>query len=481
MLKRNILEIDLYMTKQNDTNKMAVMPVPKLLISMGAPMMLSMLTQAFYNVVDTFFVSHIPDTADVVNMGDKAINALTLAFPIQMLIICLGVGTGVGTGAALAMHFGRGDRENANKTAGNATFITLCYYAAILCFGIFGTNAFIHSQTKDPVIAGLGVSYLSIIACFSLGSLGFMSLEKKVLAMGRAKLGMTGQMLGALTNIVLDPVMIYGLGPFPRLGVVGAAVATVTGQFVSLILTSVFYFRDTRFIDHGLRYLRPSAPIVKRIYQVGLPAVIMQALTSVMSYGMNLILVALSESAVTAFGLYFKLQSFIFMPAFGMSNGLVPTMSYNYGARNRQRIADSIKYGLLYVGAIMLAGLLLIQLCAPSIVGIFTLSEESKRLSVLALRTASMGFLFAAVGIVLSGVCQALGNGTYSLIVSCIRLLVVILPLAYFLSKLDGGVNLVWIAFPVADFVSMIAAILLSRHLYHQKVGHWDESPVTVS
>ena len=316
------------MQKTVQTNKMAVMPIPTLLISMGAPMMLSMLTQAFYNVVDTFFVSHIPDTAAVSHMGDKAINALTLAFPIQMLITCLGVGTGVGTGAALAMYFGRGDRERADKTAGNATLITFCYYAAILLFGIFGAHAFIHSQTTDPVIAKLGVTYLRIISVLSFGCLGFMSLEKKVLAMGRARLGMTGQLLGALTNIILDPVLIYGKGPFPVMGVAGAAYATVIGQFLSLIFTAYFYFSDSSFIDHGLQYLKPDAQIIRRIYQVGLPAVIMQALTSVMSYGMNLILVTISESAVTAFGLYFKLQSFIFMPAFGMSNGIVPTMSY---------------------------------------------------------------------------------------------------------------------------------------------------------
>ena len=462
------------MQKTVQTNKMAVMPIPTLLISMGAPMMLSMLTQAFYNVVDTFFVSHIPDTAAVSHMGDKAINALTLAFPIQMLITCLGVGTGVGTGAALAMYFGRGDRERADKTAGNATLITFCYYAAILLFGIFGAHAFIHSQTTDPVIAKLGVTYLRIISVLSFGCLGFMSLEKKVLAMGRSRLGMTGQLLGALTNIILDPVLIYGKGPFPVMGVAGAAYATVIGQFLSLIFTAYFYFSDSSFIDHGLQYLKPDAQIIRRIYQVGLPAVIMQALTSVMSYGMNLILVTISESAVTAFGLYFKLQSFIFMPAFGMSNGIVPTMSYNYGARNRQRIADCIKYGLLYIGAIMLTGMILIHLFAPNIVSVFSLTAESKRLSILALKTASLGFLFAAVGIVLSGVCQALGNGTYSLIFSCVRLLVVVLPLAYYLSRLDNGADLVWRAFPVADFVSMLVAIVLARHLYIKRVSEWE-------
>ena len=463
------------MKNQAETNKMATMPIPKLLINMGAPMMLSMLGQAFYNVVDTFFVSHIPDTAEVAHMGDKAINALTLAFPIQMLIICLGVGTGVGTGAALAMYFGRKDREKANQTAGNAIFITLCYYLAILCFGIFGTRAFIYSQTNDAIVAEMGVHYLRIITVLSIGSLGFMSMEKKVLAMGRARLGMCGQLLGALTNIALDPLLIYGLGPFPILGVVGAAYATVIGQIVSLMLTSVFYFSDTRFIDHSLSYIRPRAQIIKRIYQVGLPAVVMQSLTSVMSYFMNLILGAISESAVTAFGLYFKLQSFIFMPVFGMANGMIPSMSYNYGARSKQRITDCIKYGLIYIGAIMMIGLILIQLFAPSIVSLFSLADESKRLSILALKTASLGFVFAAGGIVLSGACQALGKGTYSLVISIVRLMIVILPLAYFLSRLDNGVNLVWYAFPVSDIASTTAAIFFTRRLYRECLSGWDQ------
>ena len=469
------------MEKQTSDNKMATMPIPILLISMGAPMMLSMFTQAFYNVVDTFFVSRIPDTAAVAHMGDKAINALTLAYPVQMLIICIGVGTGAGTSAALAMHLGKGDRESASYTAGNATFMSICYYIGILFFGIFGTTAFIHSQTSDPVISQMAVTYLRIVSIVSFGSLGFMSLEKKVLAMGRSKLAMTGQLLGALTNIFLDPVLIFGLGPFPRLGIAGAAWATVIGQIFSYLFTLGFYEYDRKFIDHGLRYLRPKKAILKRIYQVGLPVVIMQSLTSVMSYGMNLILGAISESAVTAFGLYFKLQSFFFMPAIGMSNGVVPVMSFNVGARNRKRVSDSIKYALLYVGGIMLTGMALIQLFAPNLVNLFNLADESKRLGILALRIASVGFIFAAVGIVLSGVCQAFGNGACTLISSCVRLLIVLLPLAYFLAHLDGGENLVWYAFPASDFLSMLVALVLTRNLYHRSVADWDNPQAMAS
>ena len=462
------------------TTKLGTMPIPKLLINMGAPMMLSMFCQAFYNVVDTFFVSRIPDTESVADMGDKAINALTLAFPIQMLIICLGVGTAVGTTSSLAMYFGKRDRERANKTAGNSFFIYICYYLALLLFGIFGSRPFILSQTSDPVISAMGIQYLSIVTILSFGCLGFMDLEKKMLAMGHSKLAMTGQLTGALINIGLDPVLIFGPGPFPEMGVLGAAYATVIGQIASFILLGIFYFRDHRQLDHGLRYLRPCKPIIARIYKVGLPTVIMQSLTSVMSYGMNLILGALSESAVTAFGVYFKLQSFIFMPAFGMMNGVVPTVSYNYGAANKKRIEDTIRYGLLYVGIIMAVGIVIIQMFTSDIVQIFSLSPESKRLTILALRIVSCGFMFAAGGIVLSGVCQGLGNGTISLIIAIIRLIVVVLPCAYLLSRLPGGVDIVWIAFPIADLLSTIVAIFLTKRLYHDKCGSFADRPVAV-
>ncbi len=459
------------MSEITKSNKLETMPIRKLLINMGAPMMLSMFGQALYNIVDTFFVSRIPDTADVINMGDKAINALTLAFPIQMLVICLGVGTGVGTSSALAMYFGRKDRKMANKTAGNSLLITSVYVLIMLLFGIFGAHAFIRSQTSDPVVIELGSEYLSIVTILAFGSLGFMDLEKKVLAMGHSKLAMTGQLLGAMTNIVLDPMLIYGIGPFPTLGVIGAAYATVIGQIVSYILTASFYFRDSRQIDHGIRYLRPDLTVIRRIYKVGFPAIVMQGLSSVMSYGMNLILGSISEAAVTAFGVLFKLQSFIFMPAFGMMNGVTPTISFNYGAKNKNRIKETIKYGMIYVGAIMAVGVLIIQLFAPAIVSIFTLSAEAERLSVLALRITSCGYIFASGGIVLSGACQGMGNGVYSLIFSIIRLLIVVLPLGYLLSKLPNGENFVWAAFPAADIASTTASIFMTRKLYRQRTA----------
>ena len=291
-------------------NKMAEMPVNSLLLNMGAPMMISMLGQALYNVVDTFFVSHIPDTAQIADMGDKAINALTLAFPIQMLIMALGVGTGVGINAMIAKSLGRGDREQASRTAGNAIFAALCYFVLIFLFGLTASKVFIGTQTVDPVIAEMGTTYLRIITIFSFGTLGYMCLEKIVMGTGKTTITMLCQLAGAVTNIILDPVMIYGLLGCPAMGVAGAAWATVIGQFVSLIVIAVIYFKKGVGIETSLRYLRPEQRTLAGIYSIGLPAIVMQILTPIMSYALNLILGAVSVSAVTAYGVYYKLQNF---------------------------------------------------------------------------------------------------------------------------------------------------------------------------
>lgn len=326
-------------------NKMAEMPINKLLLNMGAPMMISMLGQALYNVVDTFFVSHIPDTAQVTAMGDKAINALTLAFPVQMLIIALGVGTGVGINALVAKSLGCGDKEQANRTAGNAILVTLCYFVLIFVFGLAFSRAFIASQTADAVIADMGTTYLRIITVFSFGSLGYMCLEKIVMATGKTTITMICQLAGALTNIILDPVMIYGLLGCPAMGIAGAACATVIGQFVSLAVIAVAYFKKGVGIDTGIRYLAPHRRTLQKMFAIGLPAIIMQILTPIMSYAMNLILGTISVSAVTAYGVYYKLQNFIFMPGYGLNNALIPIISYNYGAGKKTRVSQAIRWG----------------------------------------------------------------------------------------------------------------------------------------
>ncbi len=448
-------------------DKMAEMPIRNLLLNMSAPMMISMLGQALYNVVDTFFVSHIPNTAQIADMGDKAINALTLAFPIQMLIMALGVGTGVGINAMIAKNLGRGNREQASRTAGNAIFVTLCYFVLIFLFGLTSVKAFIHSQTTDMVIAEMGTTYLRIITVFSLGTLGYMCLEKIVMGTGKTTITMICQLAGAMTNIILDPIMIYGLLGCPAMGVAGAAWATVIGQFVSLIVIATVYFKKGVGIESNIRYLKPERQTLGSIYSIGLPAIVMQILTPIMSYTLNLILGAISVSAVTAYGVYYKLQNFIFMPGYGLNNASIPIISYNFGARNKQRVSQTVRYGLIYVSVIMI-GIALSQLFARQIVGIFSVTEESHQLCVLALRIITCGFFFAGANIILQGVCQALGKGIYSLVISLLRFIVLVLPMAWALSLTENAASLVWLSLPVAEAGACVAAILLTRKIYRK-------------
>jgi multidrug efflux pump len=462
-MNANMKETDIMMATEMKQNKMGIMPIPKLLLNMGLPMMISMLGQALYNVVDTFFVSHMPDTAGIEDIGDKAINALTLAYPVQMLIIAFGVGTGVGINALLSRTLGEGNKEKASKIAGNAITISLIYFAVTALFGILGAKAFILSQTRDTVIVQMGTTYLQIVTIFSLGTIGYMCIEKVVMATGNTVATMIGQLSGAVANIILDPIMIYGLLGCPVLGVAGAAWATVIGQFVSLIVIIVFLIHDDKEIRLGLRFLLLEKNIVRNIFSIGLPAIIMQILVPVMSYVMNLILGTISVSAVTAYGVYYKLQNFIFMPAYGLNNASIPIISFNYGAQMKKRISDAVRYGLYYVTAIMLLGFLLLQIFAKQIVGVFSIADESAQLCILSLHIITCGFFFAGINIILQGVCQAMGKGTYSLIISLLRFLIVALPLAYIFSLLQSGSTYVWAALPIAEGIACIAAVILSK------------------
>ncbi|MGM9537341.1 MAG: MATE family efflux transporter [Candidatus Onthomonas sp.] len=462
-------------SQQSQRNKMGVVPVPRLLLSMGAPMMLSMIVQALYNVVDSLFVSHIPDTDLILNAGDKAVNALTLAFPIQMLIMAFCVGTGVGVNAALSRSLGMGDRKTASRIAGNAVFLSICYYLAALLFGIFGTRPYILSQTTDPVVAEFAVSYLSIVTICSFGSIWYMCFEKLLQATGRTTAAMIGQLVGALTNLILDPVLIFGWLGLPAMGVAGAAAATVIGQCASFVTVLTLHLKQNTEITNALSGLRPDGAIIRRIYSVGAPAIVMQALTSVMTYGMNLILGGISAAAVTAYGVYYKLQNFIFMPAFGLNNASVPIISYNYGAKSRIRIRSAIRSGLIFVSVIMLAGILLLQCLAQPIVGCFAVSEESAQFCVTALHIITLGFLFAGANIILQGVCQALGNGLYSLVISLLRMIVVPLPLAALLSGLPEAGTVVWWAFPAAEATACVAAVILTIHIYRKRAAALDD------
>lgn len=448
---------------------MGTVPVPKLMISMATPMMLSMLVQALYNIVDSLYVSYIPDAAGIVDAGDKAVAALTLAFPVQLLIVALCVGTGVGINAALSRSLGQGDRKLASKIAGNAVVLSLVYFVLILCFGLFAVEGYIHSQTSDLITAQFGVSYLRIITVCSLGMAGYMCFEKLLQSTGKSVSSMIGQLVGSVTNIILDPIFIFGWFGIPAMGVAGAAIATVIGQFASCIAAMALHLWKNTELDKRPAMMKPDLRIIGRIYVVGGPAIAMQALTSVMTYGINLILGAISESAITAYGIYFKLQSFIFMPSFGLNNACVPIISFNYGARQKKRIRQAIFSGLGIVSIIMAAGTVLLQCFSAQVVGWFDVSAEATKLSIQALRIITLGFLFAGINIILQGTCQALGNGVYSLIISLLRMIVVALPAAWLLSRLPNAENMVWLAFPTAEAVACAAAAALTVSIYRSR------------
>ncbi|MGN0254496.1 MAG: MATE family efflux transporter [Chordicoccus sp.] len=450
--------------------RMETMPIPKLVISMGLPMMISMLGQALYNVVDTFYVSRIPDTAAMPNAGETAINALTLAFPVQMLIMALGVGTGMGVNAQVSRLLGKKRRREAENAAGNALTVYFVYFLAMLLFGIFGSAAFIKSQTADAMTADLGTIYVRIISVGSLGTLGYMCLEKATIATGRTKVTMLAQSAGALTNIVLDPVLIYGWLGLPAMGVRGAALATVVGQFISLIWIGTFYVGRHRILAIRKSDLMPKRRLLSGLFRIAVPAIAMQILVPAMSYGMNRILGGIREAAVTAYGIYYKLQNFIFMPAYGLNNASIPILSFNYGAGHRERISRAIRWALLYVTAIMVAGILLLSLRTDAIVSLFAVSETTLNLCRTALRIIVWGFPAAGINLILQGVCQALGNGKNSLVISLVRLILIPLPAAAALSFLPAAEFLVWLSIPLGEWTACVVAIILTKRLYQKTV-----------
>lgn len=442
---------------ESTQNRMGAAPVPKLLLAMGLPMIVSMMLQAFYNIVDSYFVSAMPDTAEIAHMGDYAVGALTLAFPIQMLMVAIGVGTGVGINALLARSLGEGDRGKASRISGNAVFLGLCTYAVFLLFGLFGVKPYIASQTSDPIILEMGCSYLRICCVLSFGIMLYMIYEKLLQAT-------IAQVAGALTNIVLDPIMIFGRLGCPAMGVAGAAYATVIGQIVSAALDLVFHtIYNKRDFDTHLRFLRPRKHIIWEIYTVGLPAILMQALMSFMTYGVNIIFSGVSTAAVTAYGMYYKIQQFVFFAAFGMNNAIIPLVGFNFGMQDKKRIDQGIRYGIGYTLVIMLTGMVGLQLFGRPLIDMFPLSDETRRLCVLAIRIITPGYLFAGANIAYQGIFQALGAGVHSLVLSLIRLIVVALPLAWVFTKLPRADTLIWTAFPAAEAAALAAALVLMR------------------
>ena len=453
------------MEEKQITNKMGIEPVGSLILKMGIPMILSMMLQAFYNIVDSYFVSSME------GVGDAAVNALTLAFPIQALMVALAIGTGVGVNSLLSKFLGMGDRKTASRIAGNAVFLSVCTYILFLIFGLFFVDAYISSQTSDPIIQEMGCSYLKICTVLSFGSVIYMIYEKLLQGTGKTVLSTIAQVSGAITNIILDPIMIFGMFGCPALGIAGAAYATVIGQVVSLVLGMIFHHTKNKEIETKAEYLVPDKEIITAIYRVGIPAIIMQALMSVMTYCINIILVRVSGSVVTAYGIYFKIQQFVFFAAFGLNNAIIPIVAFNYGMRDRARIFKAIRCGLLYNAIIMLAGAILLQVFGKQIIGIFDVSTEVKELSIQAVRIVTLGYIFVGANVIFQGIFQALGEGIKSLVISAIRLIIVVLPLAYFFTTLPNAQNIVWAAFPIAEACGLVVSILFMSRVSKNKLS----------
>ncbi|MDY4444282.1 MAG: MATE family efflux transporter [Butyricicoccus sp.] len=436
-------------------NKMGVMPVNKLLITMALPMIISMLVQAMYNIVDSIFVSRI---------CEDALTAVSLAFPMQNLMIAVASGTGVGMNALLSRSLGEKNQEGANAAAKHGIFLALCSYLVFLLFGLIACGFFFRTQTDSTVIIRYGETYLSICCICSIGIFMQMNFERILQATGRTFYSMITQTVGAVINIILDPILIFGMFGMPEMGIAGAAVATVFGQIVASLLAIFFNIRFNTDVSLNFRGFRPQGRIIRQIYSVGIPSILMMSISSVMVYGMNRILLAFTSTATAVFGVYFKLQSFIFMPIFGMNNGMVPIVAYNYGAAKPDRILKTIKLAMTYAEAFMLIGLAAFQLIPDVLLSMFNASTDMLAIGEPALRTISWSFLVAGICIICSSTFQALGNGMYSLLVSFARQLVVLLPAAFLLS-LTGNVNAVWWSFPIAEVASLTCSLLFLRRI----------------
>lgn len=447
------------MCKSAEQSKMGLVPVPKLMMAMGIPMILSMILQAVYNIVDSAFVSNMT------NNGESALNALTLAFPLQMLMVAISIGTGVGTNALLAKSLGQNDKEKASKVSGNAVFLAIVIYIVFLVFGLFGVKLYITSQTSNKLVYDMAVNYLKICCIASIGIVFFSIYEKLLQATGHSMYSTIAQVAGAVTNIILDPIMIYGLIGCPEFGVEGAAYATVIGQCVSFILALIFHLKVNNDISNNLKYIKPSAKIIKQIYSIGLPAIIAQSLMSVMTYGLNIILGTISEAMVTAYGLYYKIQQFILFAAFGLRDAITPIVSFSHGMKNKSRIRDGIKYGMIYTFVIMLLGTIVVEIFAVPFSRVFGLSGETQTLCISAMRIISISFIFAGTNIAFQGIFQALEGGIESLVVSLCRQFIFVLPVAWFFAQLiqksPDSSWLVWSTFPIAEIISAVIAFIL--------------------
>lgn len=451
-------------TPKLSENKMGTMPIGRLLVNMAVPLMISMLVQAMYNVVDSIYVSRI---------SESAVTALSLAFPIQNLLIGFSTGIGVGVNALLSKSLGEGNPDRANHSAGNGFLLVMIATIGFMLFGVFGSRPYFQMQSSVTETVEGGTQYLAICTIFSFGLFVQVLGERLLQATGRSFYSMIVQLVGAVVNILLDPVFIFGYFGIPAMGVAGAAVATVLAQWVAAVLALVINHKCNHEVHLHFKYLKPNMSVIRPILAVGIPSVVMMGIGSVMTFGMNMILQSFTETATSVFGIYFKLQSFFFMPVFGINNATISIIAFNYGARSSKRIMDTLKKSTISACIIMLLGVLCFQFFPDLLLDIFNPTPEFLTMGRSALRIISLSFPLAAVGIALSGSFQALGNGLYSTFTAVCRQLLALLPAAYLLS-LSGNVNLVWWAFPIAELVSFLATLILFLRLYRQKIKPLD-------
>lgn len=442
-------------------NKMGTMPVKKLILNMSLPMIISMMVQALYNVVDSIFVAQL---------SEEALTAVTLVFPMQNFIIALATGTGVGFNVLLSQGLGEKNYEKSDSAANAGVFLVLINTIIFVLIGLFGAVPFITSQTNDAAIQADAIIYLQIISFLSTGSFLQITGERLLQATGRTMLSMISQIVGAVANIILDPIMIFGLFGCPKLGVAGAAYATVIGQFIAAAVGLFLNVKYNKEIHLSIKQiLRPRMRIIKPIYFIAIPSILMVSIGSVMTYAMNIILIAFSTTAAAVFGVYFKLQSFFFLPVFGLNNGLIPVLSYNYGAMNKKRIDEALRFSLALAFGIMLAGTLLLEVIPGVLLDMFNAADDMKSMGIIALRTIAIHFPLAAIGIVLSSVFQAFAQSIYSLIISVMRQLVVLIPAAWLLAQ-TGNVNNVWWSFFIAEIISFITSIYFFKKVYNSTI-----------
>lgn len=440
-------------------NKMGSAPILKLIISMSLPAMFSMLVQSLYNIVDSAFVAQL---------GEGALTAVSLAFPIQMLIVSVAVGTGIGLNSLVSRRLGEKNQVEANSAATHGILLGLFSGIVVAILGILFTRFFFECFTDNKTIIDMGYSYIIVITTMSFGSFIQINLEKTLQATGNMIYPMIFQLTGAITNIILDPIMIFGLFGFPKLGVLGASIATVTGQIFAMLLSLYVVFKKSHAVHITFKGFKLSSKTIKNIYAVGFPSMVMQSIGSVLIVGLNSILITFSDAAVSVLGIYYKLQSFIFMPVFGLTQGVMPIMGYNFGAKNKHRLLSALKIGSVIAILIMLFGTILFVSIPDKLLMIFNASEQMLEIGVKALRTISLCFVPAAIGIMFSTLFQAVGQGHKSLYISILRQLVIILPVAYLLSKI--GLYYVWYSFPIAEVFSLVVSIIFLLMLYKKTI-----------